>query len=152
MKIYIGADHAGYELKEMLKFYLQGRGYEVIDKGALEYNEADDYPDFVVPVAEAVAGDKDAMGIVIGKSGQGEAICANRVMGARAAVYYGHEPEMLRLSREHNNANVLSLGASFFLSDEDVKSAVQMWLDTKFSNDERHVRRLAKIDKITANG
>ncbi|MBX4198670.1 RpiB/LacA/LacB family sugar-phosphate isomerase [Candidatus Parcubacteria bacterium] len=148
MKIFIGSDHRGFELKSMLKFYLEAAGYEVIDKGAHEYNESDDYPDFIIPVAEAVTGDAEAKGIIIGKSGEGEAICANKVRGIRAVVYYGHEPELLRLTRKDNDANVLSLASGFFLSNEDVKSAVKMWLETPFTNDERHVRRLAKIDQI----
>lgn len=147
MKIYIGADHAGYDLKGKLILFLNAAEYEVEDKGAHEYIETDDYPDFIKPVAEAVAQDQNAKGIIIGKSGEGEAMCANRVKGVRAAVYYGHEPEILKLSREHNNANVLSLAAGFFLSEEDVKTAVKMWLDTPFTNDERHKRRIAKLDE-----
>lgn len=98
-------------------------------------------------MAEAVAQTSDSKGIIIGKTGEGEAMDANRVKGVRAAAYYGHEPEILRLSRKHNDANILSLGAGFFISEEDVKSAIQLWLDTPFSGDERHVRRLAKLDQ-----
>ena len=91
MKIYIGADHTGFEIKEKLKTYLSelGLGYEVVDKGASKYDENDDYPDFIKPVAEAVAQDKQSRGIILGGSGQGEAMCANRVKGARVAVFYG---------------------------------------------------------------
>ena len=106
MKVYIGTDHAGYELKEKLKVYLKQLGYLVADKGAFELNESDDYPDFVRPVAEAVVAEPGTFGIVLGKSGQGEAMCANRVMGARCAVYYGGPAELLKLEREHNNANI----------------------------------------------
>lgn len=148
MKIFLGSDHAGFELKEHIKIFLEGNGYEVEDYGAHEYNEADDYPDFVFPVAQAVAKDADARGIVIGKSGEGEAMCANRIKGVRAAVYYGRDPEIIRLSREHNDANVLSLAASFLLTEEEAKTAVQTWLDTRFSGDERHVRRIAKLDQV----
>ena len=131
MKIYIGTDHTGYELKEKLKEYLPnlGLGYEVVDKGAFGYDKDDDYPDFIRPVAEAVAGDKDSAGILLGGSGQGEAMCANRVAGARAAVFYGgvapksainiqgetsSDPfEIIKLARRHNHANILSLGVRF---------------------------------------
>ena len=145
MKIYIGTDHAGFELKGKLKTYLGQLGYLVVDKGAFELNMNDDYPDFVRPVAEAVAGDVGTFGIVLGKSGQGEAMCANRVYGARCAVYYGGPSELLKLEREHNNANMLSLGASF-LTDDVAKSAVKLFLETEFSNAERHMRRLTKLD------
>ena len=144
MKIYIGADHAGYELKENLKTYLIGLGLEIIDKGASELNNNDDYPDFIRPVAEAVAEDwetKGSFGIIIGGSGQGEAMCANRVKGIRASVYYGHALDMIKTTREHNNANILSLGSRFMTVDE-AKVAVKLFIDTKFSNDERHVRRI----------
>lgn len=146
MKIYLGSDHAGYELKETLKAYLSKNDYEVEDLGPHEYIETDDYPDFVRPVAERVAEEPESRGIVIGKSGEGEAMCANRIKGARAAVYYGHEPEILKLSREHNDANVLALASGFLLTDEDVKSAVELWLKTPFSGAERHKRRIAKLD------
>src|SRR3990167_6509476 len=113
MKIYIGADHAGFEIKEMLKKYLADLKYEVEDKGAFKYEPEDDYPDFVLPVARAVAADPENRGIIIGGSGEGEAICANRVKGARAAVFYGGNFEIIELSRKHNDANILSLGARF---------------------------------------
>jgi ribose 5-phosphate isomerase B len=143
MKIYIGSDHAGYELKEKIKPFIQGLGYEIEDKGPFSFDKDDDYPDFVTPVAEAVVKD-ECMGIVIGKSGQGEAMCANRVKGARAAVYYGGGIELLELSRLHNDANILSLGAGFLIQDEAL-NAVKVWLETPFSGEERHVRRIAKF-------
>jgi ribose 5-phosphate isomerase B len=145
MRIYIGGDHAGYELKEKLKKYLIGLSREVVDKGAHAQNANDDYPDFVASVAREVAGDGDAMGIVLGKSGQGEAMCANRTKGARAVVFYGGSFDLVKLAREHNNANILSLGAGFVTEDE-AKFAVELFLNTKFSGDERHVRRLAKFN------
>src|SRR5687767_9064405 len=101
MKIYLGADHAGFELKERLKPFLNELGHEYEDKGAFQYDKDDDYPDFVRPVAEAVARDGEGRGIVIGKSGQGEAMCANRERGIRCAVYYGGDVEVVKLSREH---------------------------------------------------
>jgi len=145
MKIYLGADHAGFELKNKIKKYLEGLGEEVFDKGATELKEQDDYPDFVVPVARAVASEHNAKGIILGGSGQGEAIAANRVQGVRAVVYYGGDKKILSLSREHNDANVLSLGARFLTEDEAL-SAIKLWLSTPFSKEERHERRIAKID------
>ena len=144
MKIYIGADHAGFEMKEMLKKYLTDLKYEVEDKGAFKYEPEDDYPDFVFPVARAIAADPESRGIVIGGSGQGEAICANRVQGVRSAVYYGGILEIVELSRKHNNANILSLGARF-IDDELAKKAVKLWLETNFEGG-RHERRVSKLD------
>ena len=145
MKIYIGSDHAGFELKKEIKTFLTNGGYEVEDKGAYELNEKDDYPDFIFPVAKAVSSDKKSFGIVIGGSGQGEAIAANRVLGIRAAVYYGGSREILKLSREHNDANILSLGARF-VDKGEIKSIVSFWLETPFSDKERHIRRIGKLD------
>ncbi len=146
MKIYIGGDHAGLELKGKLVEFLKNAGHEVEDKGPLAFDPADDYPDFITPTAQAVASDPErSRGVIIGKSGQGEAMCANRVKGARAAVYYGGSMEIVRLSREHNDANILSLGASF-LGEREALEAVETWLQTSFSGDERHVRRIAKLD------
>jgi ribose 5-phosphate isomerase B len=145
MKIFIGSDHAGYELKEKLKPFLMELGHFVEDVGPAQFDAQDDYPDFVKKVAESVAREGDAKGIVIGKSGQGEAMCANRERGIRAAVYYGKNIEIVKLSREHNDANVLSLAASFISSDEAM-DAVKLWLSTEFSEEERHIRRIAKLD------
>ena len=155
MKIFIGTDHAGYVLKEKLVTSLEGQGYEVIDKGAYEYDEHDDYPDFVVPVAREVSKDPDNVkGIIIGATGQGEAIAANKFPYVRAMVYYGEvkcvvddEADIIVRSREHNNSNILSLGARF-LTEEDMMSAVELWLKTSYTGSERHVRRLGKIDNI----
>ena len=161
MKVYIGADHAGYELKEKLKTHLGELGYEFTDMGAFTIDPNDDYPDFIKPTAEAVATNGDSFGIVIGGSGQGEAMCANKVPNARCVVYYGSvkatgavdvsgkesaDPYILvRLAREHNNANMISLGARF-LADQQAKDAVKIFLETAFSNDPRHVRRLGKLE------
>jgi ribose 5-phosphate isomerase B len=155
MKIYIGTDHAGYVLKEKLVSFLKLQGYEVIDKGAFEYNEDDDYPDFVVPVARAISKDPDgAKGIILGGTGEGEAMAANRFPHVRAVVDYGEavavvddESNIIVRSRQHNNANILSLGARYFTEDS-VMEAVNLWLSTPYSGDERHIRRLAKIDAI----
>ena len=146
MKIYIGSDHAGYELKEKLKSFLSELNYEVIDKGAFELNPEDDYPDFIVPVAKAVAEDKESLGVILGGSGQGEQISANKIKGIRAIEYYGGNLEIIKLGKEHNNANVLSLGARF-INEEEAKEAVKTFIETPFSNDERHIRRINKIDK-----
>lgn len=145
MKIYLGTDHAGFELKEKIKAFLRERGYRVEDQGAFEFDPEDDYPDFVSIVAKQVQSDDDSRGIIFGYSGQGEAICANRERGVRAAVFYGGDLEIIKLSREHNDSNILSIGAGFVKEDEALK-AVQLWLGTKFSGDDRHVRRINKID------
>ncbi len=155
MKLYIGTDHAGYELKEKLKIYFKELGHEVEDKGAFSYDPNDDYPDFIRPVAEAVANDKGSMGIILGKSGQGEAMCANRVPGARAGVFYSEalapDPhsedsfEMIKLLREHNDANILSL-SSHFLSEDQIKFAVELFIGTPFTGEARHIRRIKKLD------
>ena len=153
--IFIGSDHAGYELKNELKEFLSTLGYNVVDKGPFQYEEQDDYPDLISPVAFEISRDPNARGIVIGGSGQGEAMTANKFKGVRAAVYYGDHmpkdervvPNILRLSREHNDANVLSLGARFLTLNE-AKIAVNVWLGTKFSGDERHVRRIKKLDEL----
>jgi len=153
MKIFIGSDHAGYELKEKIKKYLglsrngeDELNYEVIDKGAFEYKEGDDYPDYIRPVAEAVVGDQESFGIILGGSGEGEAMDANRVEGARACEYYGGNLGIVKVSREHNNANILSLGARF-IPEEEAKKAVDIFLNTKFSGGERHIRRINELDK-----
>ena len=158
MKIYIGTDHAGYVLKESIVSSLKLQGYEVIDKGAFDYNENDDYPDFVVPVAREISNNPDgAKGIILGGTGEGEAIAANRFPHVRAAVYYGksecvvdNESDIILRSRQHNDANILSLGARYFTA-ENVMSVINLWLRTPFSGDERHVRRLEKIDQIDIN-
>jgi len=146
-KVFIGSDHAGFELKEKLKASLKGLGYNVEDKGAFEYNDGDDYPDFIVPVAEAVSKNSDVKGIILGGSGQGEAICANRFSGVRAVVFYGGSEEIIKLSREHNDANILSLGARF-LDEKTAMEAVKIWLETKFSGNERHIRRIKKLEAL----
>ena len=143
MKIYIGGDHAGFELKEKLKSYLTDLGHDVEDKGAFSFVSDDDYPDFVMPVAEGVSNDKESLGIVLGGSGQGEAMVANRVKGVRAIGYYGGNLDIIRLGREHNNANIISLGARF-VSEAEAINAVKIFLDTPFSSEERHVRRISK--------
>ena len=147
MKIYFASDHAGFELKEKLKEFLKEKGYEVEGLGDFVYDEQDDYPDFILRAADAVAKDKGSKGIVLGGSGQGEAIAANKVKGIRAVVYYGGSEDIIKLSRQHNDANILSLGARF-LSEDEAKRAVELWLKTSFSEEERHKRRIQKISEF----
>jgi ribose 5-phosphate isomerase B len=144
MKIYLGTDHAGYELKEKIKAYLSDLGYTVEDNGAHSFDSNDDYPDFIQPVAQTVANEEGSFGIIFGKTGEGEAMCANRTKGVRAAVYYGGNLEIVKFARQHNNANILSLGAGFIL-DGEAMQAVQTFIETPFSNEERHIRRLSKF-------
>jgi ribose 5-phosphate isomerase B len=146
MTIHLGTDHAGFELKEYIKNFLAEKGHEmVIDHGAHVFNSEDDYPDFIKPVAQAVAKDLESRGIIFGASGQGEAMCANRIKGIRAAVWYGGDPDIVKLSREHNNANILSIGARF-VSKENVCTTIEGWLTHPFEGG-RHERRITKLDQ-----
>lgn len=144
MNIHIGTDHAGFELKNKLVEYLSKMGHEITDHGAFSYNPNDNYPDFIAPVAHAVSMDTNSFGIILGGSGQGEAMNANRFEEVRAIEYYGGEIEIVKLGREHNNANVLSLGARF-VTDDEAREAVKVFLETEFSGDARHVERLSKF-------
>ena len=146
MKIHLATDHAGLELKEKVKLYLSDLNYEVIDHGAYEYDALDDYPDFIFPCANAVSNEPESKGIILGGSGQGEAMAANRVKGVRAAVFYNGPDEIIKLSRQHNNANILSLGARF-MSEEEMYKIIEVWLSTDFESG-RHQRRIEKLDKI----
>ena len=145
MKIHLATDHAGLELKNNIKDYLISKGQDVTDHGAHEYDAQDDYPDYIFPCAKAVAADPESRGIILGGSGQGEAMAANRVRGVRAAVYYGSEKEIVQLSRGHNNANVLSLGARF-ISEQEIYDIIETWLDEPFEGG-RHQRRIDKLDR-----
>ena len=145
MKIHLATDHAGLELKEKVKLYLSDLNYEVIDHGAYEYDALDDYPDFIFPCANAVSNDPESIGIILGGSGQGEAMAANRVKGVRAAVFYNGPDEIIKLSRQHNNANILSLGARF-MSEEEMYKTIEVWLSTDFESG-RHQRRIEKLDE-----
>jgi len=157
MKVYFAADHAGFELKSTLMAFIRQLGYEVEDCGAYEFVMEDDYPAFVSLAARSVSEsvENTARGIVIGASGEGEAIVANRFRGVRAVVFYGGGREqkdasgqtldIIKSSRIHNNSNVLSLGARF-LTEDEAKKAVEGWLTTPFSGEERHMRRIAQID------
>lgn len=150
MKIYLGTDHAGFELKEKLKPFLIELGHEVEDLGAFSYDKDDDYPDFIIPVAKIISENSDSnkfRGIVLGGSGQGEAICANKFKNVRAFEYYTPSRGPVNIvedSRSHNDSNVISLGARF-LSEDEAKEAIKIWLETPFSGDKRHVRRINKF-------
>lgn len=145
MKVLLASDHAGFELKNALVAFVALLGHEVEDMGPFTLDPTDDYPDFILPLAQRVAGE-GCVGIIAGGSGQGEAMAANRVRGVRAAVYYGGSLDIIKLMREHNNANVLSLGARF-LDSGDAEKALRVFLDTAFSGEERHLRRIGKLDK-----
>ena len=145
MIIHIATDHAGLELKEKVKSYLSKLDYEVIDHGAYEYDALDDYPDFIFPCAKAVSNDLNSKGIILGGSGQGEAMAANRVKGVRAAVFYNGPDEIIKLSRQHNDANIISLGARF-MSDQEMYKIIELWLSTDFESG-RHKRRIEKLDE-----
>ena len=168
MKIIIGSDHAGFELKKALIPFLKELGHEVHDSGPEKYVEGDDYPDYIAPVAQEVSKHAETVkGIVIGASGQGEAIVANKFPHIRAAVYYGYGIEVadaqkanlealsamkiIELSRLHNDANILSLGAKF-VTESEAKAAVKLWLETPFSAEDRHVRRIEKIEHLKIHG
>ncbi len=146
MKIYIASDHAGFQLKQDLTTFLLQNNYEVYDRGPEKYQHDDDYPDYISRVAEAVSRDPKIKGIVAGYSGQGEAMVANRFPNVRCAVFYGGTKHTITLSREHNDANILAIGANFVTTTE-AKEAVLLWLKTQFTEDERHVRRIKKIEK-----
>jgi len=156
MKIFVGSDHAGFGLKEKLVPFLKDLGYEVFDQGPYEYNEEDDYPDFIIPVAREVSHHpNEVKGIVLGASGQGEAMTANKFSDVRATVYYGKGKSVvendglsvIKLSRAHNDANILSIGA-LFITEEEMKDAIKEWLDTPFSGEEKHKRRIVKMNFI----
>lgn len=159
-KVYFASDHAGFALKNALIAHVRTLGYDVEDLGATSHDPEDDYPDYMTPLAKRVASEPDARGIIVGGSGQGEAMCANRVSGIRAAVFYGpmrvsealdieggHSEDgfdAVRLPRRHNDANVLSIGARF-VSGNEADEAVRLFLETPFSEAPRHVRRIAKF-------
>ena len=144
MIIHLATDHAGLELKDKIKQHLNKSGHDVIDHGAYEYDALDDYPDFIFPCAKAVAEDNRSRGIILGGSGQGEAMAANRIKGVRAAVFYNGPKEIIELSRQHNNANILSLGARF-MSEEEIYRIIEIWFDTDFEEG-RHQSRIDKLD------
>ncbi len=162
MRIALATDHAGFEQLKEISSWLNSLGYECRNFGPGELSPYDDYPDFIFPAARAVTNGECDRGIILGGSGQGEAMAANRFMGVRCAVFYGpavarkvidaeghtsHDPYMIvKLSRQHNNANMLSLAARFVGLD-DMKQVIKLWLETPFSGQDRHNRRNAKLDQ-----
>lgn len=150
MKVYLATDHAGFELKEEIKTFLLNNSYEVVDCGAEEYDANDDYPDFIAPAADGVSKNPEVdKAVIFGGSGQGEAIVANKCKGIRAVVYNTENLELITLARLHNDANVLSIGARF-ISAENAKEAVKVFLETVYTAEERHERRIEKIKKLEA--
>ncbi|WP_018351318.1 ribose-5-phosphate isomerase [Longispora albida] len=147
MRVYLGADHAGYELKTHLATVLASEGHEVVDCGPFEYDAEDDYPPFCIEAGERVVADPGSLGIVIGGSGNGEQIAANKVTGVRAALAWS--TETAQLAREHNDANVIGLGARMHTLDEATEIA-RTFLSTPFSGVERHVRRIGLISDYEA--
>jgi len=142
MRIHLGSDHAGFELKAHLVEWLRARGYEPVDHGASTYDPDDDYPPYCLDTAAAVVADPGSLGVVIGGSGNGEQIAANNVKGVRAALAWS--PETARLARLHNDANVISLGARMHTLDE-ATGFVEVFIATAFSGEARHARRIALL-------
>lgn len=141
--IVLATDHAGFELKEHVKKFLSEKGFEVKDFGALEYDALDDYPDFIIPAAKFISEHK-LIGIIFGGSGQGEAMAANRIKGIRAAVFYDGPDDIIELSKLHNNANILSIGARF-VTEQKSEEIINLWLSTDFEKG-RHQKRIDKLD------
>tara|TARA_Y100000768_G_C23729820_1_gene564314 strand:+ start:119 stop:559 length:441 start_codon:yes stop_codon:yes gene_type:complete len=141
--IVLATDHAGFELKEHVKKFLSEKGFEIKDFGALEYDALDDYPDFIIPAAKFISEHK-LIGIIFGGSGQGEAMAANRIKGIRAAVFYDGPDDIIELSKLHNNANILSIGARF-VSKQKSEEIINLWLSTDFEKG-RHKKRIDKLD------
>ena len=144
-KLYVSGDHAGFELKEKLKDFLERKGFEINDFGPHQYNKDDDYPDFVIPMARAVVKNK-IRGLIIAGSGQGENIATNKIKGIRTALYHGGSTKIVQTARKHDDANVLSLG-SRFVTESEAKKAINVFLKTKFEKG-RHKRRVGKVSKL----
>ncbi|GAA1544570.1 ribose-5-phosphate isomerase [Brevibacterium picturae] len=153
MKVHLGTDHAGFEFKEVLKTHLGESGHEVVDHGALKYDALDDYPAFCIAAAQAVIDDQaagvEALGVVIGGSGNGEQIAANMVRGARTALAWN--PEIAKLARGHNNAQIVSVGARQHTEAESI-AIVDAFLAEPFSGEERHERRIRIMDAYETEG
>jgi ribose 5-phosphate isomerase B len=163
MKIYLAADHGGYELKNQLGEYLRTLGHETVDCGNAVFDKDDNYPEFIIKAAEAVRNDPGSRGVIAGGSGQGEAMAANRVPGIRATVFYGpvkapgavdvsgrtsdDEFEIIKLGRMHNDSNVLSFGARF-VALETAQAALKLWLETEYVGEERYQRRIDQVEKL----
>ena len=149
MRVFLGSDHAGFELKSALLAHLAAAGHEVIDCGPTTYEPSDDYPPYCIDTAERVIADPGSLGVVIGGSGNGEQIAANKVAGVRAALAYN--TETATLARQHNDANVLGLGARMHSRDEAI-SIVDTFVGTPFSEDPRHVRRIGMVSNYERTG
>ncbi|AKG42973.1 ribose-5-phosphate isomerase [Streptomyces xiamenensis] len=149
MRVYLGSDHAGYELKNHLVDWLTAHGHEPVDCGPHAYDAQDDYPPFCLRTAEAVAADPDALGVVIGGSGNGEAIAANKVAGVRCALAWS--VETAKLGRQHNNANVVGIGARMHTTDE-ATTFVEVFLATPYSGEDRHTRRIDMLSAYETDG
>jgi len=149
MRVHMGADHAAFEAKQAISLALQEHGYVVVDHGATVFDPEDDYPRFIIPAAAATAADPRSLGLVLGGSGNGEVIAANKVKGVRAALI--HNRETARLAREHNDANVASIGAR--QHDVDYCVRLALWfLEAPFSGDERHRRRIESLTRYETTG
>lgn len=149
MRLHIASDHAGYELKTFLDKRLSGAGHEVVDHGAAEFDAADDYPPYCLRAADAVAREPGSLGIVLGGSGNGEQMSANKVDGVRAALVWSEE--IARLAREHNDANVISIGARIHAL-EDAAHLVETFISTPYSGDPRHTRRIELLRSYERSG
>jgi ribose 5-phosphate isomerase B len=149
MKIHLGCDHAGFELKEKVAAHLKNNGHEVTDHGAKKYDALDDYPVFCFLAAQAAAKDLNSLAIVIGGSGNGEQIAANKIKGVRAALAWS--TETAKLAREHNNANVIGIGGRMHSESESL-AIVDAFIGTDFSNDERHIRRINQLSEYETSG
>ena len=149
MRVHLGCDHAGLELKDHLTSWLTEHGHEPVDHGPFAYDAQDDYPVFCLRAAEAVATDPDSLGVVIGGSGNGEQMAANKVKGVRCALAWSEETASL--AREHNNANVVSLGARMHTTEEAL-TFVETFLNTPFSKEDRHERRIEMLSTYETTG
>jgi ribose 5-phosphate isomerase B len=148
MRVHIGSDHAGFELKNYLITALTEDGHELVDHGPDTYDAEDDYPVYCIPAAEAAVADPGSLGIVLGGSGNGEQIAANKVIGTRAVLAY--DADTARLGREHNDANVISIGARMH-TEEEALEIVRLFLATPFSGDPRHARRIGLLADYEKN-
>ena len=149
MRVHIGGDHAAYEMQRGLVDWLAEQGYDVVDHGPKEYDELDDYPVFVLRAAEAVAAEPGSLGVVLGGSGNGEQMAANKVKGIRAALCYS--TELAQLAREHNDAQIISLGGRFH-TQEQAQAMVKVFLETPFAGVKRHQRRLDMVSAYEQDG
>lgn len=149
MRVHLGSDHAGFELKERIVERLTELGHEPVDHGPAQYDAVDDYPPFVLRAAEGVARDPGSLGVVLGGSGNGEAIAANKVKGIRCAL--AHSEDTAKLGREHNDANVVSVGARMHDEATAIR-LVELFLETPYSGDERHTRRIDMLSAYETTG